>query len=287
MRLRTRGSPRTLAANVMRRAAALVSAVLLSLAAHAQPAKVDWVVSVILPEAKPLDPERLAGAVRRHVDEKDRFIGAEPGENLVSLRVGGGTAMVSLMDRPIPNQELQSVCRFAWYWRAACDTVKDHKAHALVILMGTGLSRLDSALLQTKIVAAVIEESNAVASYWGVNLQPRDVFLKGSGRASAGSLPVALWVNYRMSREATGNFTLSTRGLKEFGLMEIETKDAPMPGLDLFDLVLGASQYLISKGPVIKDGDTIGQSPKQRIRVRHADSFWNVGEKVYRIEFGG
>jgi hypothetical protein len=260
---------------------------LISLTAHAQSSKTDWVVSVILPDAKPLDPERLAAAVKKRLTDKDKFAGAEPAENLVLLRVGGGTAMVSLMDRPIPNQELQQVCRFAWYWRAACETVRDHKAHFLVILMGTELDKLNSALLQTKIVAAVIEQSDAVASYWGMNLQPRDVFLKGSESASPDNIPVTLWVNYRISREASGNFSLSTRGLKDFGLMEIETKDAPMPGLELFDLVLGATQYLIAKGPVVQDGDTIGQSTKQRIRVRHADSYWNDGEKVYQIHFGG
>lgn len=271
----------------MLRLVVLAVGLLVSVPAQAQPSKVDWVVSVILPEAKPFNLGRLAEAVRKRADAKDKFIGAEPGDNLVLLRIGGGTAMVSLMHGPIPKQELQQVCRHAWYWSAACDSVKDHKAHALVVLMGTGLGKLDSALLQTKIVAAVIEESNAVAAYWGVNLQSRDDFLNGSSKASATSIPVPLWVNYRMSRESSGNFTLSTHGLADFGLMEIESRNAPMPARELFDLVLGASQYLIAKGPVIKDGDTIGHSPQQRIRVRHADSHWNPGQKVYRIEFGG
>jgi hypothetical protein len=153
--------------------------------------------------------------------------------------------------------------------------------------MGTDLDKLNSALLHTKIVASVIEESDAVASYWGVTLQPRDTFLGASAVASAESPPVILWVSYRVSREASGNFSLSTHGLKEFGLMEIETKDTKMPGAELFTLVRGASQYLITKGPVIKDGDTIGHTNTQRIRVRHADSYWNEGQKVYRIELGG
>lgn len=281
----------------MLRVSAFITAGLMSLSAFGQTPNIDWalaqmsrstwVVSVILPEAKALDPERLSAAVRKRVDEKDRFTGAEPGENLVLLRIGGGTAIVALMDSPIPNQELERACQFAWYWRAACDTVKNHQAHFLVILMSTDLDKLNSALLQTKIVAAVIEESNAVASYWGVNLQPREAFLGASGRASAEGPPVMLWISYRISREASGNMSLSTHGLKDFGLMEIEAKDAKMPGPELFRLVFGASQYLITKGPVIMDGDTIGHSDTQRIRVRHADSSWNEGEKVYRVELGG
>jgi hypothetical protein len=222
--------------------------------------------------------------LRKRVDEKDRFTATEPGDNLVLLRIGGGTVFVALMDRPIPNQELQRVCRLAWHWRDACDAVSGHQAHFLVVMMHTDLDKLASALLHTKIVAAVIEESKAVASYWGTNLQPRDTFLGASTRASAESPPAMLWVSYRVSREASGNLSMSTDGLKDFGLMEIETKDARMPGADLFTLMHGTSQYLIIKGPVIKDGDTIGHSDTQRIRVRHADSYWNAGKRVYRIE---
>lgn len=253
---------------------------------HGQASQVDWVASVILPQASALDPERVAAALRKRLGEEDRFTGVESEKDMLLLGIAGGTAMVSLMKAPIPNGELQRVCRFAWYWRAACDTVQDHAAHFLIVLMGTGLGRLQSALLQTKIVAAVMEESDAVASYWGVNLQPRDAFLKASERLSAESPPTTLWVSYRMSREASGHINVSTHGLKNFDLMEIQSRDAPMPALELFDLVAGMAQYLIVKGPVIKDGDTIGHSPVQRIRVRHGDSFWDDNEKVYRIEFG-
>jgi uncharacterized protein DUF4261 len=191
------------------------------------------------------------------------------------------------MEAPIPKGELQRVCELAWYWAEACAAIKDHKAHFLVVLMGTNLDKLDSALLETKIVAAVMEESNAVAGYWGVNLQSRDVWVDGSRSLSRTEIPTTLWINYRVSRGQPGRLSMSTLGMKDFGLMEIETKDAPLPGLQLFDLMLGTTAYLIMNGPVIKNGDTIGQSPEQKIRVRHADSYWNAGEKVYRIQFGG
>lgn len=267
-------------------AAALALSATLAVAQPAAKPGVDWVTSVILSQARPIDGKRIASAVRKRVAESDRFTGFESDGDVVLLRIADGTAMVSLMEAPIPNGELQDVCRFAWHWREACDTVKDHRAHILVMLMGTNLAKLDSALLQTRIVAAVIEESDAVAAYWGVNLQPRDVFLKGSTTASREKPPVPLWINYRLSREPSGNLNISTRGLKDFNLMEVETKDASKPGREVFDLVLGTTVYLLTKGPVIKDGDTIGESPRLGIRVRHAESYWNPGEKVYRIVFG-
>jgi hypothetical protein len=73
--------------------------------------------------------------------------------------------------------------------------------------------------------------------------------------------------------------------LRDFDLMEIESKEAPTDGRSLFFLVAGMSEYLISKGPVIQDGETVGDSPALNIRVRHAASFWNEGQTVYRVVY--
>jgi hypothetical protein len=250
-------------------------------------ADVDWVVSVILPEAKPLEPARLSAALRKRVTEKDRLTGVEPDKDIVLLRVAGGTAFVGLMKAPIPRVELQRTCRDAWLWREACDAVRDHEAHFLVILMGTGLGKMDSALLQTKIVAAVLEASNAVAAYWGTSLSSRAAFLAQSEKVAPKpeSLPTWLWVSYRVTSDADNRFSISTDGLREFNLMEIETKDAPMTFRDLYGLVQGTAAYLIAKGPIIRDGDTVGHTARQRIRVRHGKSYWR-SDKVYRLELG-
>src|SRR5262245_42678681 len=194
---------------------------------------VDWVVSVILPEAKPIDPARIEAELRKRVTEQDRFTGTEGDKGLLLPRVAEGTAMVSLMEAPIPGQELQKVCRFAWYWREACETIKDHKAHLLVVLMGTKLTKPDSALLQTRIVAALIEESDAVAAYWGSSLNSRKAFLEQSANIARDRMPTWLWVNYRVSRDApSGRFSFSTDGLKDFDLPRIaQVVEARLPPL--------------------------------------------------------
>jgi hypothetical protein len=251
----------------------------------AQKAAVDWVVSVILPEAQPIDSTRLAAAIRKRATKQDRFTGVESDKGIVLLRIGGGTAMLSLMEAPIPGQELERVCSSAWYWREACDTVKDHKAHLLVILMGTRMGKAESAVLHTKIVAALFEESNAVAAYWGVSLNSRKAFLEQSANMAPNRMPTALWVSYRVSRDASGRISLSTDGLKGFDLMEIEVKDAAVPLKDVYGLVEGVAAYLITKGAVIRDGDTVGHTNDQRILMHHGESYWRPGTRVYRMEY--
>ena len=99
------------------------------------------------------------------------------------------------------------------------------------------------------------------------------------------NLPTTLWIAFRLAREAENRFSLSTQGMRDFGLMEMEARDAPLPGNELFDLALGAVTHLLVRGPFINDGDTIGPSPDKRAVVRHADSIWNAGTRVYRLQF--
>ena len=270
---------------ILRRVTFLLG-IVIAMTAHAQQAS-PWVTSVILPAAQKLDLTKFTSALLKRIPSDIPVKDPQDKDDIISIDVGSGSALITLLPSPIPAGELQETCKYAWHWKEACEAVRDHKAHFLVVLINGPTNRLDAAVLQTHIVATVIEASNAVAAYWGTNLQSRDSFLKGSFGVSASQIPIMLWVSFRLSRETSGNFSMSTKGLADFGLMELEAKDAPMPGADLFDLVTGVSQYLISRGPVIGDGDTVGQSANQRIKVRHMDSYWNEGQKVYRIDFGG
>ena len=71
--------------------------------------------------------------------------------------------------------------------------------------------------------------------------------------------------------------------MEEFGLREIETKDVMRNGREVFSLLAATASYLIQKGPIIQDGETIGASPALNIRVRQGPSYWRDGLTVYRV----
>lgn len=224
---------------------------------------------------------RLAGrlkveSVPTKVGEDDRLV--------MLFRVAGGTAMVGLLDRPLPAGEIDDLCRTAWYWPEACAETGKHRAHLIVSLLGTQLDGLDQSLLLTDLVAATMEgNDNAIASYWRSSLRPRDMFVRASAGASRAEPPVWLWVDFRLSREEDKSVSMSTDGLNAYGLREIEAKGVKQPVREVLNLVLGTATYLVSKGPVIKDGDTIGASPDLGIVVRHDKSYWREGAEVYRV----
>jgi hypothetical protein len=231
-----------------------------------------------LPEPKAFRSDlekRLAGRLKINDMEADD-------EKVILLRMSGGTVMVGLIDSPLPQGQIEDLCKSAWYWRQACDATAMHRAHIVVSVLHTDLDTLDTSLLLTDVVGALMDP-NAIASYWGASLQSRDAVLRQTARMSRDTPPVWLWMNFRLTNDIEKGFSLSTQGMEAFGLREIEAQDINRPGLEIFTLLIGMARYLVSTGPVIKDGETIGESPALNIRVRQGPSYWREGATVYRV----
>ncbi|MGE3346714.1 MAG: DUF4261 domain-containing protein [Ramlibacter sp.] len=254
-------------------------------AADPAPASIQALAFVVLAEPALPSAEKVAASLRTRLGDAQPVtaVSAQDPQAFV-MRVSGGTVTVMLADRPIPNQELDHICRQAWYWKTACEAVAAHRAHLVVTLMGTTLGKVDAALLLTQVMASLMD-ANAIASYWGESLQSRDDFLRQGASASRERLPIMLWVHFRLSHDPLAGWAISTSGMQGFGLLEIECRNAPVDGRSLFGLAAGMVNYLLTKGPVIQDGDTIGESASQSIVVRKAPSYWNPGQTVYRIAY--
>jgi hypothetical protein len=87
----------------------------------------------------------------------------------------------------------------------------------------------------------------------------------------------------QFSKQSNGNILISTIGMRDFGLMEIETESS-LPLDRTYDLVRKFGSYVLANGPVVKDGQTIGESAEERITVRHTRSFRPDVTEVYWLE---
>lgn len=74
-----------------------------------------------------------------------------------------------------------------------------------------------------------------------------------------------------------------TIGLSSFVGREIEFETGRLDPSAVLNNVAGLAAYLVEHGDVIKDGDTIGGSDGERIRVSHATSADFAGVPVLRI----
>lgn len=251
----------------------------------AEPSKVRALSFVLVAESRLPDADTFRSTLESRL--KGQYVVGKTetdDEGVILLRIRGGTLMVGLIDAPLPKGQLDDLCANAWFWRQACTATAAHRAHITVSVLDTDLDALDASLLLTHAVASLMD-GNAIASYWGASLQSREAFLRQAANIDRDRPPVWLWINFRVSNDVEKGFSLSTQGMENFGLREIEAKDVNRPGADVFSLLIGMSQYLISHGPVIKDGETIGASPALNIRVKQAPSYWRDGARVYRVKW--
>jgi hypothetical protein len=265
----------------------LVVAFTLSLAClvavAAEPPKASTAASVVLSQARLPPSAEVRSQLEARLQGRLKIDGMDADEKgVILLRIAGGTVMIGLIDAALPKGTVDVLCRQSWHWKAACEATAGHRAHILVTVLDTRLDRLDAELLLTDVIASLMD-GNAIASYWDASLHPRDSFLRQTAQMGRQRPPVWLWVGFRFTNDVEKGVSMSTQGMESFGLREIETKDVQRNGRDVFSLVMGMASYLIQKGPVIQDGETVGDSPALNIRVRQGPSYWRDGLTVYRV----
>lgn len=269
------------------RCLAVLFTLLMGLAtAHAQSKDVFRTLSfVLLKEAKLPDPRQVQARLKQRLGDNTRIERTETdGAKVIIFHMAGSRVLVGLIEAPLPKGQLDDLCSTAWYWPDACEATAAHRAHLVASVMDTTLDRLDASVLLTQVVASVMDE-NAIASYWDASLQSREAVLAQTRAISRDEPPVLLWVNFRISRDPEMGFSISTQGMERFNHRELEAKDVARSGNEVLALLVGTAQYLLRKGAVIKDGDTLGDSPALGIHVHQGPSYWRPGATVYRVEW--
>jgi hypothetical protein len=208
-------------------------------------------------------------------------------ENVLSFDVGDHAAAVSSMPAPIPWADLEGPCREAWYWPQAADAFRNHAAHTLVVLVPKSGDRIEAATSLTRVVAAVAACSEAVGILWGGGglVHAPQQFVTAAGKMSRESLPLDLWISFGIAPEEDGTHSLYTSGLEAFGHMEIEVANSRRDPQFLIERVFNVAHFLLDKGPILHEGETIGMTDEERIEVRHGPSMCDGETTVIQLDW--
>jgi Domain of unknown function (DUF4261) len=204
------------------------------------------------------------------------------------LSIAGDVAFGLGIDFPYPDTAaLQRIAQFTYWWPNALNDLACHKAHMMLSCSWTGHCRLDAHMRQMVLARESMEQLPVIGILWGSSLVQRDVFRGEYANATKGGVPFWLWVLIQFSKQPNGNILISTIGMRDFEKMEIEAESS-LPLDKTFDLVRKFGSYILKSGGVVKDGDTVGMSETQKIKVRHARSFRkDVTTPVYRLDLSG
>ena len=167
--------------------------------------------------------------------------------------------------------------------------MRDHSSHAIVTVMpreDQGAVEKQTLLMQA--TAALIATTNSARGvYWGASqlvISP-EMFCDFAHDVLPDELPLHVWIDFRVGKNENGQIVGFTTGMSALEHMEFETLDSSDPPGELRERLYGLANYVLQNGPVINDGDTIGQDADERIRVKYSDSSFGHEGQVMRLMY--
>lgn len=206
-----------------------------------------------------------------------------------SFDVGDEFLALVHIKAPYPADDLEGPIATSWMWprEPPIENVKQHRSHLLVTMTGGAADPVRRRLTLTAVTALAAKQSGVMAVYWGdarlVIFPPLFVNM-AEEMNSPQEPPLYLWVDLRAFRNEDGTTGLFTTGLAPLGHMEIEIPSINMEIGELREWLLNIMHYLLENGPVLMDGQTIGMSAEQQIRIQHCPSSFGHPGKIIRLE---
>ena len=211
-------------------------------------------------------------------------------KNILSFDIGESCYVIlTLISAPIPWSDLEGPCATSWLWKNAAEVLKPHRSHLLITVMfEDDRSQIDKSNLLTQVTAAILQTCDAALGVYWCNatlvVQPK-VFREFAVEILPEAPPIHIWVDFRIGGNAQGKMSGFTKGLQELGHLEIETENSAESAGELRERFEGLIYYLLENGPVISDGDTLGEDKHERIKAIYSPSAFGHDGAVMRLEY--
>ncbi len=176
---------------------------------------------------------------------------------------------------PVPKEVTRNALENAWYWPDAESRFGGHRSHMAVVIKDVSESsaRLKSMLL-TRLTSVIGEALGYVGVYWepAEAVHSSEAFSESSRAMSEKELPLRIWVRFNLVENPDGTHSLYTTGLDPLGFLELEVRASKRPPENIQGWAFNIAHFLLDRGVLIPDGDTVGVSQSEWIRVHHLPS---------------
>lgn len=214
--------------------------------------------------------------------------GMEKKESTFSFHVDEHLIAFALMPAPIPGMtDGEQPAARTPFWPNAATDLRQHERHIIVTVVG-GANPIDEMRVLTQATAALIDScQDVVGVYWPSSdlLFPAKPFCDIACRFLPDSFALPIWINFRLAKNADGSSAGFTHGLSALGHKEFETSNSTESPKELRDRLLGLVGYVLENGPIIKDGNTIGEDANERIKVIYGPSQFGAPGEVMRLDY--
>ena len=170
-------------------------------------------------------PSVVEESLSRRVASEFGRVTVRPGFLLLhTLEFNEFTATCGVVATRLPQDYLENRASLSSWWKTALDDLHDHISHLDIEIETTGDSSItDLAVLLTHIVAVYLDHTDGLGVYWGDGvLNDAATFLELSEYVRKDALQGILWVNVGAIAFDDGSINLTTFGLADFDLHDLE-----------------------------------------------------------------
>lgn len=197
----------------------------------------------------------------------------------VLVRAGGMVGAVRLVPAPVPGGEAERNARSNYLWPRAAEAAGAHRAHLLVAVPGQGADLLERGKLFVKLTACCCAQERASGVYTSGTVFEPAFYRELSMVMKEGELPLLNWVWFNLCRRE-GGVCAYTSGMMAFGMDEMEVLDAAGQPAEVRDFLVSLAGYVLERGVVLQDGETIGFSDGDRHAVTRSEGVFLLGDTL-------
>lgn len=234
---------------------------------------------LLLPDAKPLTARALEKGLKEF-PELGKVSGfSSTTEGTASFTLGKLSLTAALMPEAVPGGEAEEATDRSLSGLDGSWTLPEHRAHLVVVQQGDKAHDVDELITFTRVVATLVRALGAVGVYWGAGgATHHPEFVVNIAHSE---LPLPLWVGVSLAAKKGGHELLSV-GMPQLGLPDLALWVPEVDGQALeffYDLLA----YVARRGTELPEGDSVGRTDKERLKVTYGPSPVNPKALVWNV----
>ncbi len=239
---------------------------------------------VLLKEAHPLDISKVVTELETQWGLTVKEESENSGETAI-IEIDEYRIAVGLIAAPIPTDEAITAAQYNFFWDNGADQVKKHKAHLILSILNAGENAVRENILFSKVASTILSNSKSIGIYIGARSLAieKDFYIASVQNMSTEDLPLYIWLYFGLTGENEKR-SVYTYGLKDFGKKEMEILNSTKGHGELSDLIYNLAHYVIGHNVALKDGETIGFSAEQKLKISESKGVFLDGT-TFKIEY--
>ena len=226
---------------------------------------------VLLASGNPPMQAALSRALHR-IAGAEATVEADADEGALTINLpSGSTVFALLVPMPVPGDEIEHASRLSLAAYGKDAAIAPHTAHLVVTEMSGGGAQWPSTHslgLSHRLPRRPARSAFTGAAVGGV-AHPTRFFIE---LAEAERLPLPAWIGVSIVPAGEDRVSVLGAGMQQLGLTDL-LLSCPREAVDdglayFFDLL----RYAVERGAAPADGDTVGRTATEQVRVRHLPS---------------